>query len=171
MLVDDFIVITIKNKRKRPKQLLTVFLHEDCLVLTKQELKDTIHPPVYHFQDQLLCSEMTLTENYKAKDSKLKFALSSGPIATAETVHVLQPAYAEGAQELKDKWTGSISDLLMRQLETVKGVHVVVYVDLKSSRVNVNLASQPLFVTAVVQSLCDCAIAVTWRVGLACETR
>ena len=122
LLVDDFIVLTIKNKRKRPQQLLTVFLHEDCLILTKEELKDPIHPPTYHFQDQLLCSELSLTENYKTKDSKLKFAISSGPIAAAETVHVLQPAFKEGAEELKDKWTRSISDLLMRQLETTKGV-------------------------------------------------
>lgn len=121
MLVDDFIVLTIKNKRKNPQQLLTVFLHEDCVVLAKAELKDPIHPPIYHFQGQLLCIELMLTETYKAKDSKLKFAISSGPIATAETVHILHPAFKEGAEELKDKWTMTINDLLMRQLETLKG--------------------------------------------------
>lgn len=122
MLVDDFIVVTVRSKRKRPSQILTVFLHEDCFVLAKQELKDPIHPPIYHFQDQLLCAEMTLTENYKSKDSKVKFAVSSGPIATAETVHILQPAFKEGEEELKDKWTKTINELLMHQLETMKGV-------------------------------------------------
>ena len=117
--VDDFLV-TIVHKKKKKKERLTVFLHSNCVLLAVKEKKDEIHPPIYVYQEHLLCSNLTLSKEFKGKH---KFALSDGPIATSDTVYVLQHVDEEDTMAVKEKWTGMIENLLMKQFEALKGVY------------------------------------------------
>jgi hypothetical protein len=118
LLMDDFLVTTIQKKKKKKEQF-TVFLHPNCVLLARKEKKDEIHPPLYIYHEHLLCSALTMVEDYKGKG---RFALSSGSsIATSDTIYALQPMEEEDvAMLVKVTWTTSIQELLMKQLEALK---------------------------------------------------
>ena len=95
-----------------------VFLHESAVVLASEDIVDDIHPPFYRHHGHIRCSQMMLTEDYKGKQ---RFALSDGPISSANTVHAFQYTDKEHVMAVKNKWVGTLKNLLMKQLRELKG--------------------------------------------------
>jgi triple functional domain protein len=117
LLVDKFQVTTIQKKKKHQPRLLMVFLHESAVVLASEDIVDDIHPPFYRHHGHIRCSQMMLTEDYKGKQ---RFALSDGPISSANTVHAFQYTDKEHVMADKNKWVDTLKKLLMKQLRELK---------------------------------------------------
>ena len=108
----------IHKKKKQQQKTFTVFLHESAVVLAQEESLDPVHPPLYHYQDHIRCSQMMLTENYK---DKKRFALSTGPISSADTILAFQYVEKEHVLDVKSKWVEVLKNLLLKQLRAMKG--------------------------------------------------